>query len=57
MNMKKKMYSAPSCEVVEMEIVSMIAASVDVGTGNDSEYNNPEDMSNKHRGEWGNLWN
>ena len=54
--MEKKKYIAPTCEVVELETVSMIAASVDVGTGSDREENDWEDMSNRHRGEWGNLW-
>ena len=53
--MKKKMYIAPSCEVVEMEIVSMIAASFTPG---EEEENDPNEQgANKHRGEWGNLWN
>ena len=57
MNMNKKEYMIPTCEVVELEMVSMIATSPEIGTGNDSEFNDPEDMSNRHRGEWGNLWN
>ena len=52
--MKKKEYIAPSCEVVEMEIVSMIAVSVGVG---DEIGNGTTEDANKHRGEWGNLWN
>ena len=52
--MKKKEYIAPSCEVVEMEIVSMIAVSVEIG--DDIENGSTQD-ANKHRGEWGNLWN
>ena len=56
MNMEKKMYIAPSCEVVEMEIVSMIAGSIDVGVGDDIDNGSTQD-ANKYRGEWGNLWN
>ena len=49
----------PTCEVVEMETsVSILSGSnIDVGTGDDYEFNDPNDMSNRHRGEWGNLWN
>jgi hypothetical protein len=52
--MKKKEYMIPTCEVVELETVSMIAGSVTEtpGTGDDFELE-----SNRHRGEWGNLWN
>ena len=53
--MNKKEYIAPECEVIEMETVSMIAAS------NDKPITPDEDVdielnSNRHRGEWGNLW-
>ena len=52
--MEKKKYISPECTVVEMEILNMIAASV--GVGDDNDYNDPNDMSNRHRGEWGDLW-
>ena len=52
--MDTKKYIAPECEVVEMEFMNMIAASL--GIGDDKEVNDAEDMSNRHRGEWGNLW-
>ena len=49
----------PTCEVVELEMVSMIATSpgntdVEIGDPNDKGFT--ED-ANRHRGEWGNLWN
>ena len=56
MNMNKKEYIAPECLVVEMETVSMIAASVNVEVGDDIENGTTQD-ANRHRGEWGNLWN
>ena len=58
MNMNKKEYMIPTCEVVEMETsVSILSGStpkVDVELGDDLEYGTTE--TNRHRGEWGNLW-
>ena len=54
--MEKKKYITPECEVIEMEIMSMIAASSDWGIGDDYDEYDPNDMVNKHRGEWGDLW-
>lgn len=54
--MEKKKYITPECEVIEMEFMSMIATSPDLGIGEDREENDSDDMANKHRGEWGNLW-
>lgn len=53
--MKKKIYTAPECLVVEIETVNMMAVSFPVGE--DKPENDPEDMSNRRRGEWGSLWN
>ena len=53
--MKKKEYMIPTCEVVELEMVSMIATSPTFTPG-EKEENDEDDMSNRHRGEWGNLW-
>ena len=54
--MKKKVYIAPVCEVIEMETnVNMMAASVDIGTGDDIDDGFTQD-ANRHRGTWGNLW-
>lgn len=52
--MEKKEYIAPMCVVIEMESVSMIASSgieTKPGEGDDFVLE-----SNRHRGEWGNLW-
>ena len=54
--MKKKEYMTPTCEVVELETVSMIAASQSFTPEDEEDENDPGKMSNRHRGEWGNLW-
>ena len=54
--MNKKEYMIPTCEVVELEMVSMIATSPNIGTGGDWEENEQPLDANRHRGEWGNLW-
>ena len=59
MNMEKKEYIAPECEIIEMEgAVYMLDTSFDVGLGEDKEDENDSGSlgSNRHRGEWGNLW-
>ena len=57
MNMEKKEYIAPECEIVEMETVNMIANSFDEKPGGEVEEGGGDDMgANRHRGEWGNLW-
>ena len=44
----------PTCEVVEMETVNMCALSFNP---EDEEVENETgNMSNRYRGEWGNLW-
>ena len=55
-NMDTKKYIAPECEVMEVETVCMIAASEDLGFGDEWEDNELPMDANKHRGEWGNLW-
>ena len=59
-NMKKKEYIAPECLVVEVEMVNMIAGSVTEGMNPDDDWigeGGGTDMnSNRHRGEWGDLW-
>ena len=53
--MEKKKYIVPECEIIELEgAVYMQAASFDVGLGDDIENGTTE--TNRHRGEWGNLW-
>ena len=60
--MEKKKYITPECEVIELEgIVDMSATSFEVGPGKGEgsveEDNDVNQMgSNRHRGEWGNLW-
>ena len=51
--MKKNQYIAPEMEVVEMEASAVLAASIAVGEG---EADAEQSFSNRHRGEWGNLW-
>ena len=53
--MEKKKYITPECEIIEMEgAVYMQAGSFDEGFGEDIENGTTE--TNRHRGEWGNLW-
>lgn len=59
--MEKKKYITPECEVIELEgIVYMSATSFEENLGGDGSVegdNNVDEMgSNRHRGEWGNLW-
>ena len=56
--MEKKEYITPECEVIEMEgIVYMSATSFEENPGGEVEEGGGTDMgSNRHRGEWGNLW-
>ena len=58
--MEKKKYIIPECEIVEMETVYMSSTSFKVETGGDGSVEEDNDVnemgSNRHRGEWGNLW-
>lgn len=58
MNMIKKEYIAPAIEVVEMSSISMFAGSVQDGGGIGGNPNEEfdEELSNKRRGQWGDLW-
>ena len=60
MNMKKQ-YVAPIINIVEIEHEAlMLTASSEqsnVGTGSGTAGNDTPDLSNRHRGTWGNLWN
>ena len=51
--MEKKKYIAPAMEIAEIEMVSMLAASIGVS---DDTTDNDAVMSNRRRGKWGNLW-
>ena len=55
MNMQKKEYLVPALEVVEMECVSILAGSVDIGTGDDTEYGETQDTK-KHDGPFNHTW-
>lgn len=52
----KKEYIKPEVEVVVLEPITMLALSsgggVDVDGGNEPD----EELSNRRRGQWGNLW-
>ena len=50
----KKNYFKPEAEMLDFVVTSMIAASVGGGEGEGEEEEIP--LSNKHRGEWGNVW-
>ncbi len=54
--MEKKLYIAPTMEVAELEIVEMLAASNKDFNVSDETTEDDAVMSNRHRGEWGNLW-
>ena len=51
--MKKKQYIAPEVELVELEMVEILAASIRIGEGGKDA---GESFSNDRRGGWGNLW-
>ena len=53
--MKKKKYIAPQMEVVDLDVVTMLATSKNVGVF-DTTTDADAVMSNRHRGTWGNLW-
>lgn len=52
--MEKKEYIAPVCEVIELETISMLAGSIKKEF--EDEEGDIELQTNRHRGEWGNLW-
>ena len=53
MIMEQKKYIAPAMEIAEIEMVSMLAASIGVS---DEITEDDAVMSNRRRGTWGNLW-
>lgn len=53
-NMKKE-YMKPATELVEVELVSMLAGSP-TSLNFDSSTHADEELSNNRRGGWGNLW-
>ena len=52
--MEKKEYIAPVCEVIELETISMLVGSFKQEF--EDEEGDIELQTNRHRGEWGNLW-
>ncbi len=54
--MEKNLYIAPTMEVAELEIVEMLAVSNKDFNVSDETTDADASMSNRHRGEWGNLW-
>ena len=51
--MKMKAYVAPTMEVLNMELVEMMAASVKIS---DEVTEADADMAGERRGTWGNFW-
>lgn len=51
--MNKKQYIAPEVEIVEMEAMTVLAASIGFGK---EEKGAGDSFSNHRRGQWGNLW-
>ena len=52
--MEKKEYMIPTCEVVELETTVMML-SLSLEEGEEWEEGGTYE-TNRHRGEWGNLW-
>ena len=55
--MEKKQYIAPYIEVIEIAPSSMLAQSTYTPTVKDEVTEEDAWMSNKRRGNWGDLWN
>ena len=53
--MNKKQYIAPEVEIIEMEAMTVLAASVGFGDKDDT-VGAEDSWTNRRRGEWGNLW-
>ena len=58
--MTKQQYIAPRMEIVELDAPGLILAASgetgSAGTGGGSVGDETEDLSNRRRGGWGNLW-
>ena len=52
-NMKKKQYIAPEVEIIELDMIDMLAASIGFG---EEDKDAGDSFSNRHRGNWGDLW-
>lgn len=59
--MTKQKYIAPRMKVIELEVQETILVvsgeTGSAGTGGGSVGDETEDLSNRRRGEWGDLWN
>ena len=53
--MKKKVYIAPSVEVVNIEAVEMIATSIRIVSGQSGDQQLGNERGEER--EWGNIWN
>lgn len=51
--MEKKLYTAPETELIKMEALAMVVASIGIGEG---EADAGGSFTIEHRGTWGNLW-
>ena len=49
----KRKYNAPTTEFVEIKSEVILDGSISIDKNGEGD----EQLSNKHRGEWGNLWN
>ncbi|MBQ8572026.1 MAG: hypothetical protein IJ451_01000 [Ruminococcus sp.] len=52
----KKNYTAPLMTEVNVEAENMLAASLQIYTGDDKKVSSDQMLDGGHRGEWGNLW-
>ena len=52
--MEKKSYVVPQCLVAELDVMNMLATSIDINVS--SKYGGDEMGVNRRRGEWGDLW-
>ena len=50
-----KTYIKPSCKVINIELIGMLAMSGQ-GTDTNNDYDFGGRGANERRGEWGNLW-
>ena len=51
--MEKIKYIAPEVQVLEMDVIDMLAASISLG---EESKDAGDSFSNRHRGQWGDLW-
>ena len=53
----KKSYVSPLATEVNVEATNMLAASLKLNNDKTVDTSNGGQLSNEHRGGWGNLWN